>query len=137
MKPEELRIGNWVKTDYDRPEKITAIINGKALMAQTKHTNIGVNKSRCEPIPLTEQWLKDFGFDGGNGFILIIQDDENYDWVLQAYIYDAEIQIWIVDPDDDKAFGPTIKVNHVHQLQNLYFALTGKELTINQKQDES
>ena len=75
-----------------------------------------------QPIPLTEEWLLRFGFQ-------IYEHDKD-----EYYIYDTDhlvslykginggYQRRINDYDDG------IELNHVHQLQNLYFALTGEEL---------
>jgi len=118
MKPQELRIGNWI---YDT-------IEGEEL--QVKIGNIKYY-SDFEPIPLTEEWLDKFGFEqkeGGSGPPInavwdewwepyegfrITQDVKN-DWFLCGY------------RQNKKHF------KYVHQLQNLYFALTGEELEIQQ-----
>jgi hypothetical protein len=35
---------------------------------------------------------------------------------------------WIIGGDDNDAFSVGGEINYLHQLQNLYFTLTGKEL---------
>ena len=141
MKANELRIGNWVKINDDHFK------DGKEIVYDLYKTNefqiMGFNDgsfiegckvicfyeipseiggwvhSGCsdldiDPIPLTEEWLVKFGFENGNYFILnnvIIYKDYN-----NKYRYEYNYgQTW---------------VKHVHQLQNLYFALTGEELVI-------
>jgi hypothetical protein len=77
-----------------------------------------------EPIPLTEEWLINFGLNEyndikvkDNGFICIERTK-------------SEINFYIMGHDNPTYSSMhSIKLNHVHQLQNLYFALTGKELT--------
>ena len=66
------------------------------------------------PIPLTEEWLLKFGFkkiseigDYSNGNMTVILAISNKIYTLKRK-----------------------RINHVHQLQNLYFALTGEELTL-------
>ena len=76
-----------------------------------------------KPIEITEEWLIDFGFnlvvkEGNQGEFRVYQLNEityntNHGWWWKHYL--------IVQP------------KYVHQLQNLYFAITGQELTINQK----
>jgi hypothetical protein len=68
--------------------------------------NIESNPDLFEPIPLTEEWLMKFGFDEKEPVL---------------------ISSWKFSP-----FCETIitKCEHVHQLQNLYFALTGEELVV-------
>jgi hypothetical protein len=112
MKASELRIGNW----YDH--------NG-ILKQATPNTIEEVwesERSWCKPIPLTEEWLLKFGFelvDGiyvkyfdGNDFIGIDSDD----FSVGTYAFGRI------------AHAPQPTFMNVHQLQNLYFALTGEEL---------
>lgn len=74
-----------------------------------------------EPIPLTEEWLFKFGFDKpaysicGDIFHLTKWDKNPLDWCVAMNKNNAII---------------VEKLQYVHQLQNLYFALTGEELTI-------
>lgn len=79
-----------------------------------------------EPIPLTEELLSSFGFN----------DDSIY-WEKQrfpdnrngVFALDSEHRLHVTD---STGYGIIIarEVKYVHQLQNLYFALTGKELTL-------
>jgi hypothetical protein len=81
------------------------------------------------PIPLTEEWLLKFGFkkdlDGSFVFgLLSMFKDKRLK--QNVYIYTESTQSlsdgqWVVIND--------LKLQYVHQLQNLYFALTGEELT--------
>ena len=71
-----------------------------------------------KPIPLTEQWLKDFGFRENNK--KFFRDHPYFigykDWRPEGF--------WMLrDPEV-----PIRLIKYVHQLQNLYFALTEKEL---------
>lgn len=137
MKPNELRIGNYIQREdlasgEPRFEQVLELSN--------KVTTTGPVKVICdyddiEPIPLTEQWLKDFGFlykDGDqcyiNNFFHI--EDRNKDEFLSEkdkIILKDSFGVWKYD---SSCFLSEIK--HVHQLQNLYFALTGEELKLNQ-----
>jgi len=69
------------------------------------------------PIPITEEWLEKFAFKKVTSFVfgkstgvgnILIEDTPSYHWVG-----------WSQYP-----------IKYVHQLQNLYYALTGEELTI-------
>ncbi|MDV3750638.1 hypothetical protein CMU19_04425 [Elizabethkingia anophelis] len=119
MKASELRIGNYLKHS-ELSDIIKVIAVGKDYIHilfnnETLYESI----KWFTPIPLTEEWLLKFGFilksnvDGEyyekNGVrVLILRSD-----VIQFY------------------FGnPSTKEKYVHELQNLYFALTGEELTI-------
>jgi hypothetical protein len=76
-----------------------------------------------EPIPLTPEILEKCGFDKGMGIDhkfqgLRLRLWKNNDWILLN-----------TNGCDLYPRMPTIK--YLHQLQNLYFALTGKELQVN------
>lgn len=64
------------------------------------------------PIPLTEEWLlKWFGEDGVGCYA-----EENN--MVELFLNNGDYLI------------PKNRLQYVHQLQNLYFALTGEELTL-------
>jgi hypothetical protein len=79
------------------------------------------------PIPLTEEWLLKFGFQEKdrrqNRFI------KNDDFELEFQGDKVAYCVWGGEdaPHLTQFFG---HCKHVHQLQNLYFALTGEELEI-------
>lgn len=79
------------------------------------------NIKDIEPIPLTEEWVKKF---------LFVKDEEydsTFNLPLSAFngfttiTIDVRAEILLLDLME-------IKIKYVHQLQNLYFALTGNEL---------
>ena len=109
MKANELRIGNYF-TDYAGrvgqvvPETFTCIKSG------------GYKDSNY--IPLTEEWLLKFGFENIRIGVFI-----NKIGVYKAglkFCYNASFF----------EYYNLVVIEHVHQLQNLYFYLTGEELTI-------
>jgi hypothetical protein len=84
---------------------------------------------QIEPIPLTEEWLVKFGFN------CKYKSCSNL-WSICQPLFELSQK---EDVDDDGKSVPQeqvfyydykIDVKWVHQLMNLYFALTGKELTI-------
>ena len=83
--------------------------------ALTEHplTEIGI-----APIPLTEEWLVRFGFE---------KCTDAYYINNVGNIFKGENGYWI--DDNESGTINNIPLLHVHQLQNLYFALTGEELT--------
>jgi hypothetical protein len=88
-----------------------------------------VGSGHFDPIPLTEEWLLKFGFKKERHFDLIVYAIHPTDGILRsllaiAYHEDGEHFCNINDK-----WIPN-KIKHVHQLQNLYFALTGEELII-------
>ena len=124
MKAQELRIWNWVSiTPFGKNNDIQ--INEKEfadlIIFKTFH--------RIEPIPLTEDWLFRFGFE-------LINDLGD-----QKYYKHKKYRSFIVGFDHQDItfeFGYGLNIytliydekhfRSVHQLQNLYYALTGEEL---------
>lgn len=125
MKANELRIGNYV-TEVTRSKNINGYQTWtKIWHIDTYQERVMLNNGRwsifndIDPTPLTEQWLLDFGFT------------QYGDWCSKSYI---SISIkynkttYMIDGMEDY-----IKhCEYVHQIQNLYFALTGEELTYKQ-----
>ena len=120
MKANELRIGNYIQFRHtETPVKITL----GDFVREYKNEHL----EDYEPIPLTEDWLERFGFeqhhdDCSNGVMYIkdIFSEQPKTWGA----YPNEVGSGIVIKD-------SVKLEHVHQLQNLYFALTGEELNQN------
>lgn len=126
MEPKDLRIGNWVMGN--KPFQID--FNTLGLFV-TYFKSSG--KSRFEPIPLTEEWLINFGFDKGGvddmprtlsyafGWVTIFPSNSFCDFKGYGFMF--------YKPNKDK---PTesarVKLKYVNQLQNLIYALTGTEL---------
>jgi len=143
MKASELRIGNIitiVSAEYWVGE-ITSITHTKEEYKISNDNVQNISIECCKPIPLTEEWLVKFGFEhvgfisnkilstngGNNGFDGAIEFKNDNDSVLK---YNDKIYFVIDINSDDYGNNYTVKeVNYVHQIQNLYFAFTGEELT--------
>lgn len=81
-----------------------------------------------EPIPLTEEWLKRFGFNSEESKYVWRNDNRHFKlWKRQNKLEGWYFHVTGNLADD----GFIIVVKWVHQLQNLYFNLTGEELTVN------
>ena len=76
-----------------------------------------VSWNKLEPIPLTEEWLLKFGLKQTFISKIHLHFIKGSFHLLKRVNH---IQIWYENID----------VKYVHQLQNLYFALTNQELTI-------
>ena len=77
-----------------------------------------------EPIPITEEWLIKFGFyivsDNEYKTRFDILEDGRFDYILVKHnLCTSAIRF---------EGGSLFNIKYVHQLQNLYFALTQKEL---------
>ena len=114
MKQTELRIGNYVMNDRI-VNTVTSI--GKRSIGQitTQGNDILSRTELIKPIPITEEWLIKFGFEKRTP---------------DGYYFDKG-RMSINLPDVYYKINFTlVKIYYIHQLQNLYFALTNKELTI-------
>jgi hypothetical protein len=117
MEASELRIGSNYKL-----RKTTSIDeNIITLSFQDIKVNGGNICNLIEPIPLTEEWLLKLGFDRGS------------DIMGECYFINEKIEFVIYIEDEWLCYytgSLMLEIETVHQLQNLYFALTGEELTI-------
>lgn len=80
------------------------------------------------PIPLTEEWLLKFGFDKSTfGSIpMFFSKNDSFSYIQeQAYGCNGNYGYCL---NDEKMW--FLEIKYVHQLQNLYFALTGEELIL-------
>ena len=108
MEANELRIGNWVIVNEEC--QIEAIIHDVVDVSTRFETYV---LDVVKPIPLTEEWLERFNWNPPKdiGVSFSLTTDEIH-FVAGNYYK---------------------KIEYVHQLQNLYFALIGEELTENDK----
>jgi hypothetical protein len=118
MDAKELRIGNLIMWEGNH-HKISSI-NSNGFVSITKK-NLEPSRfliQKTKPIKLTEEWLVKFGFEidwiisHKDEYFNLFQESENYYYSADMHHYTS------------------VKMMHVHQLQNLYFALTGEELII-------
>ncbi len=111
MKASELRIGNFVRGNLGNNE-IESIDSLDLFVINCE------NEDEFAPIPLTEEWLVRFGFKEGTTDSLKAVTHASLSRMGNDYmLYQGHYCLYV-------------KIKHVHQLQNLYFALTGEELTI-------
>jgi len=126
MEARELRIGNWI--ECSEVDEFGNLVYKAYQVSVSDIWNIRydeIRKKEYEPIPLTEEWLKDFGFPWEIKFQAHGNDEF---WGLFSECYPKEKGYNLIMKRDKFLLIPEIK--YVHQLQNLYFALTGKELQL-------
>lgn len=113
IQPSELRIGNYVIVFN---WQIVKLKNGSEIEQYIQF----------DPIQLTEEWLKKFGW---NDFYGTGTEEENNRPFTGYFDEDGvfRYQIW---SDTDEVYR---NIKSVHELQNLHFALTGNELIIQNK----
>lgn len=131
INPKEIRIGNWFKrideerdSEFEQWDERTWYAIGECILFYEYY----------EPIPITEEWLVKFGFilieltvngTGRTPYFL------NENFIIEVYHGESGF----VSPKNYNFYYDSGKyivgLYSIHQLQNLYFALTGEELTIN------
>ncbi len=119
MKAKELRIGNWYNsTKFNVPVKCEMAdfweIYSRAEGATPDESHIA---ELFVPIPLNEKWLLKLGFEEeySRGTRLLVKDGVRIDMTKSKF---PTLQYWVTE------------LKYVHQLQNIYFALTGEELKV-------
>ena len=132
MKANELRIGNLVDLG-NRIAKIIEISNLSCVVVDLEETQDTIEDyERTKPILLTEEWLYKFGFKDidkdDNDYITYTDPNHNYYLQIDVRRKDGKYSILDNSFNDLRDFS-MVDIMYVHQLQNLYFALTGEELT--------
>jgi hypothetical protein len=126
MDIKELRIGNYIRHTEDKTEGVIAkfYINDVYINDWSCGTT---PLSECEPIPLTEEWLLKFGFEKNNFSKVFGISNGRYDLIF-TQLTDNYSVLYL--KFDDCQLTQMKSIQYVHQLQNLYFALTQEELTV-------
>lgn len=126
MKVNELRIGNIISPLGKGITSVEGFCIWDNLIQSSNFTERDIKD--FEPIQLTEEWLLKFGFEP-----VELNVDKTYfidngrkcleiDLSSCTVLYQSNIGIKYIDLNID--------LEYVHQLQNLYFALTGEELEL-------
>lgn len=128
MKANELRIGNLVNYGVNivpiKSIHTESVLKNEVRVyveLNEKLQNYCLDITEIEPIPLTEERLLKFGFE------LDIEDDGYQKGKYKVSVSDEGCLFFInigYYPEEIAEF------KYVHQLQNLYFALTGGELVV-------
>jgi len=119
MKAEELRIGNLIQIKENFEFRIECIIGIYFHQVLTSGSQeILLTYDKILPIPLTEEWCEKLGFIKNKTFTGVEFQYKNF------IVYDNGICV----EDTHRHFFKLSEIKYVHQLQNLFFALTGKEI---------
>jgi len=118
MEAKELRIGNLLS--FGKNIFKVYQLNEDNFYAKDYKNNESLKSSwaEIEPITLSEEWLLKFGFE-------IKQGRFGNEYLGKINLYTASDKKIVFCYD-----GYLKGIKYVHQLQNLYFALTGKELAL-------
>ena len=123
MDAQELRIGNLLLHEGE-----TVVIDSiQQSLLSVKGYNYWELLKDFQPIPLTEDWLIMLGFEK---LLPNIEDETKKE--LRTVIIFRKMPLTYNTSNGWWLFNQPlkIKIEHIHALQNLYFALTGTELTI-------
>lgn len=113
----EIRIGNFVDFEGECCKVLEISKNGLALCLSDGEQE-WIDGFQLYPIPLTEEIILDFGFfKYNNAYVLEVPDENIHNW---------QFSIWNDFTYNSVEF--PVELKYLHQLQNLYFALTNKEL---------
>jgi hypothetical protein len=136
MDIRELRCGNFI---YELSDGVTQDLFVVASVNSLTNTLIDINDNitqidYCEPIPLTEEWLEKLGFEKH-------RPSDNFP---KGYFSHSSLSNILDFGNANEGFTPAIEdglgeccffgvgLLYVHQLQNLFFVLTGYELELKQ-----
>lgn len=115
MDLRELRVGNYI---LEKGSNSVTVVELNILRIMTYPEEF----NPYTRIPLTEKWLLEFGFT------------EKYKSDYNGWIKNG---VYLVDPERETGdlenkfyYNQNTEIKFVHQLQNLYFVLTGEELTV-------
>lgn len=135
IKSNDLRLGNFFYMNIEgriQYHKVSVISeNSIAAIDKDGARFVGLSENSLKPIPLTPEILEKCGFIDRSGSIpnrMSFGVTMFKRLELVWYAQDSFIRY------QTKSEGFTLPFEHVkylHQLQNLYFALTGEELTVN------
>lgn len=127
MEAKELRIGNYVKC-LSAERQLIGITkrNGhnetSVHYAEFSGLSMAFKLIHLNPIPLTEEWLIKLGFEGNEDYV----QELVYEYHSPEHTFQLTHEcdhIWLCGNEETH-----LEIKYVNQLQNLYFALTGREL---------
>ena len=117
IKANELRIGNIIMFTKANGEQKYHEVHPHDI----EEVYDNEERTDCHCVELTEEWLLKFGFE--------THDNWQHTWLFKngfGVNYHAKEWYW-------NDLSQNRKLEYVHSLQNLYFAITGEELQINHK----
>jgi hypothetical protein len=124
IKANDLRIGNLVNRYFEKKYDFGSSMEWQPIVFNLDDFKL-LKCFKHKPILLTEEWLLKFGFEYRKK---ILFDG----WYSKLINYNS-IRIFKDENGFFKYYSSITYIQHVHQLQNLYFALTGEELTIKEQ----
>ena len=135
MKAKNFRIGNVVK--YDNRIFTIHSIADEFPTLDTIEFGIGVvDWNNLEGIPITEEWLEKLGFEKTDRKDAHVINVGEYDLYVACNSFSGTLNIepsWFCSVAIGYKSQPMLLIKKdIHELQNLFFTLTGTELEIEQ-----
>jgi hypothetical protein len=130
IQPNELRIGTLVLSRLTGKVVVVDWLVIKHIQDNGNFQSAYDTRPVYAPIPLSEEWLKKFGFED-NSYAVFHKNYSNDGCITVSFkdyahttLSDFPITAW---PND---YSLPIKCIYVHQLQNIWHAITGTELIL-------
>ncbi len=133
IQSNELRISNFINVDFQPKVPITVRVNciDEREGVLVDGIDLDFSFDEIEPIPLTEEWLLRFGFELSHQSVF----RKNYELPQMPEIGFDYMPFSVPKGSGQfRHYGRHLEgdlCKYVHQLQNLTFALTSQELTLN------
>lgn len=118
----ELRIGNYI--NYEQTTHVIAELHSDKVLhfwEQCTSDRYFSEYQSIKGIKLSKQWLLKLGFELDEEGTAFFHQRTGFPLTKQFTMYAGSYIEWV-------------KIDYVHQLQNLHFALKGKELQLTQQQ---
>ena len=121
MKAKNLMVGNYVKDPYNHTIKLVSVEK---------------DQSMVRPIPITEEWLNYLGFEKTERRDAHVINVGEYDLYVAVNAFSGTLEkdpSWHCSVATGYGSQPmSIMKIYIHELQNLFFALTGTQLEVKQ-----
>lgn len=136
MKSAELRIGNLVTANS--PAMVVTSINKynvSLYMPDSESDSFDYDVEDLNPVKLTQEILKGAGFLSEDGRVFTMETEKfiTYELIWNNISRDVHAVGITVEDENGKREGVqnfVWNMKYLHQLQNLFFSLTGQELQI-------
>lgn len=128
---KELRIGNLVTYNGKEIAVGPSAISELYYLGDT-HAKSEIDKREYLPISITEEWLLKFGFERIHHYYCMNDGSMNYHYELKGnkmFMLYFDGRCFAINESKISHREHLSHNKHVHQLQNLWFSVTGKELT--------
>lgn len=137
MKAQDLRVHNQIENGIVVTIQYSAGVWGCIVtqsLFSSGHDWQFVKEDELKPIPLSPEWLIRLGADtvteNEDGSQNYWSRDNDFSVDVETHILVPKLEMLFYYRIDGGLRGRRLPIINLHQLQNLYFALTGSELTL-------